>query len=97
MLGPFSLLMGIVWLYARYQGPEMNAALQGAAAGAIGPIVYLCIRSVRHSGRRWYGALIIAGTAIASILKLPLLLIVCVALCVSFILVQLFGADDAVR
>lgn len=96
MLGPFSLLMGIVWLYERFQGQGLDAALQGAAAGAIGPIVFMCTRSVRHSGRRWYGALIIAGTAVASFLKLPLLLIVCVALCVSFILVQLFGPADAV-
>jgi chromate transporter len=96
MIGPFSLLMGIFWLYDRFQGPAIDAALQGAAAGAIGPIVYMSTRSVRHSGRKWYGALIIAFTAIASFLKLPLLLIVGVALCVSFILVQLFGPADAV-
>jgi chromate transporter len=96
MLGPFSLLMVIVWLYERFQGPELDAALQGAAAGAIGPIVYMSTRSVRHSGRKWYGIVIIAGTTVASILKLPLLLIVGVALCVSFILVQLFGPADAI-
>lgn len=96
MLGPFSLLMGIVWLYEHFQGPELDAALQGAAAGAIGPIVFMCTRSVRHSGRKWYGALIIGATAIASFLKLPLLLLVAVALSVSFIFVQLFGPSDAV-
>lgn len=96
MFGPFSLLLGIVWLYERFQGPGLDAALQGAAAGAIGPIVYMSTRSVRHSGRKWYGALILAGTAIASFLKLPLLLIVCVALSVSFILVHFFGPPDAV-
>jgi chromate transporter len=90
MIGPFSLLAAIFYLYDRIQGPALDAALQGAAAGAIGPVSYVMVKSVQHGGREWYGLLVLAGTAAASIFKLPLLLIVCLALCISFILVRTF-------
>lgn len=98
LIGPFILLLAIHQLYVHYHSPALDAALQGAAAGAIGPLAYLMVRGTIHSGRTWYGIVVLAGTAAAVLLRVPLAIAVLVALCVSLALFWRFGGgDDASR
>jgi chromate transporter len=97
LLGPFCLLLAIYHVYDRFQGPALDALMEGAAAGAIGPVVYLMIKSIRYGGRHWYGLVVIVGTAAAILLKISLLLTVCVAVCISILLVRFFGRPHAAK
>lgn len=94
LIGPFCLVLAIFYLLRWFTGPAMDAVMQGAAAGAIGPVFYVMVRSIRHGGKEWYGALIIIATAAAVLAKFSLLLTVAVALCISFAGVRLFGRPD---
>jgi chromate transporter len=94
LIGPFILLLAIHHLYVHYHSPALDASLQGAAAGAIGPLAYLVVRGTIHSGRTWYGAALLAGTAVAVLLNVPLPLAVLAALGLSLLLFWRFGGDD---
>lgn len=78
--------------YRRYDGPLLDAALQGAAVAVVGPVVYLAVRSVRHGGATWSGRIVLLLTAGLALARVPLLAVVAIALAVSLPLVRTFGA-----
>lgn len=95
LIGPFCLVLAIFYLLRWFEGPVMDAIMQGAAAGAIGPVFYVMVRSIRYGGKTWYGVFVLVATAAAILAKFSLLLTVIVALCISFALVRLFERPDA--
>lgn len=90
LLGPFILLIAVLNIYDQIKGPLLEAVLQGAAAGALGPVVYLTYRSALFGGGNWYSALVLAVVAAAAILKISLIIVVALALPPSIALVLAF-------
>lgn len=80
LLGPFLLLMLVLAVYDRIAGSALEAMLQGAAAGALGPVAYLAYRSAVHGASEWHTALVLAAVAAAAVFKMPLVAIVALAL-----------------
>lgn len=90
LIGPFCLLILLLYGYEAIKGPVLDALLQGAAAGAIGPVAYLTYKSAVHGGNRWYTALVLLAVFVAGVLKVPLVAIVAAALPASIALTWLF-------
>lgn len=83
VVGPFCLLMLLLRFYDQMEGPVLDALLQGAAAGAVGPAAYITYRGARHGSKRWHGGLVLVAVAAAAVLKVPIIVIAIIALPVS--------------
>jgi chromate transporter len=90
LVGPFCLLILLLYVYDFMKGPALDAVLQGSAAGAIGPVFYLTYKSAVHGGNRWYTGLVLVAVAVAAVIKVPLLVVVAAAMPASIALTWVF-------
>jgi len=95
LVGPSCFVIGAFYTLQQIEGPAIDAVMQGAAAGAIGPLAYLMVRNIQSVDRTWYGILILLATAISILIGFSLIITVAVAILVSFIATWIFGLRNA--
>ncbi|KQX43233.1 MULTISPECIES: chromate transporter [Ensifer] len=94
--GPFVLVLALAVTYEHLSSPFLTDLLAGAAAAALGFLVPMVARSVRHVGNHWTSVLVIAVVSLAvGVFSVPLALFVALALPCSIVLVVLRGRANA--
>lgn len=90
--GPFLAVVLMLQVYHLLPGPTLDAAIEGAAAAALGATAVVAVKSIQHAGLAWYSLLIVAGLVVgAFVLRLPLIVLVAVALPLSIVLQRAYG------
>lgn len=96
LTAPFFIVLGLAFTYEHFSGPLLGDVLAGAAAAAVGFLVPMIIKSVKHIGDHWTTILVLCAVAAAvTIFGASLPLIVVITLPVSVALLYLRGRSNA--
>ncbi|HWE79667.1 MAG TPA: chromate transporter [Pseudolabrys sp.] len=97
LAGPFFAVIALASVYDRFRSiPYADAAMDGVAAAAIGLLLIIVLRGVRHSARKPAGAIALAATFIGvGLLHVSLLIVVAVVGPLSVLAAWLGGRADA--
>lgn len=87
---PFIAVIILAVSYDDIRSMSLDAALQGAAAGAIGPAAAITLKSVKHGGNTWYAGVVLIVTAAVGIANLPVGGLLAIIIPISIILVIFF-------
>jgi chromate transporter len=96
LTGPFLIIIAMINVYDYLESPILDRALEGAAAAALGLLVFIVVKSVKHMGARWSALTVFAAvTGAVTLFNAPLLPLVVIALPVSLVLHKLDRKPDA--